>query len=716
MLSDRTLSRIAVLISLLACIVLAPLAQAQLSVDPTLERGLKPYGTFEGGAVDSVSVTNGNLNLHIPLISYPQRGGKLHLGFYVKFDNNSYTYSAQNQTACDQPPHVCAWGTNVNGPLMEIVPDLDFTTFVSGVIPPSNGPYATIKTSDGAQHEMGATSSGNWMTVDGTGWVCLSNCATVIDRNGIRYSTSSPGGKPTRFEDPNGNLITSTTNANGIIQSYQDTQGRTIPVPPTIPAGGYTDFSGCTGTLPTAAATLWTPPGYQGGTMNFKFCYATVYYGAQTCRDLSGVTTCSVTLHNSLLLQSILLPNNTSWIFQYDSANPNISGSSASGNLLQVTLPTGGYIRYAWGAVYICQTPSVSAPTTYSYAVGSRITNSNDGTGEHTWSYTFPSVGAANNSPYTTTSVDPLGQKIVHTLTTLNDTCSFYETQNQTYDSSANLLKTVVTAYNSNPDYLWSNTGGASHPASNVFPTTVTTIWPNGQQSQQATDYDTGIGLTGLASGHNALYGLAIAKRDYDYGNGAPGALLRQVKTAYVALSGPNAASYLANNLLSLPYTIQNLDGVGTQLALTQLNYDESAPSASGLTSTQQFDSAPPAGAHRGNVTSRYRWLNSGTLTCPGGGSGGTGSNLIERMTYFDSGMLATSADPCGHADSYAYSLTYWGALSTTVTNALAQSTTNTYDFDTDLLLSTTDPNLLQTTYNYDEMWRPLQIIEHHII
>jgi hypothetical protein len=178
-------------------LLLAAPARAQLDIDPTLERGLKPYGAFEGGAIDSVSMTNGNLNLHIPLLSYPQRGGKLHLGFFIKFDNNSYSYSIAG-TGCSQKPYVCGWGTYINGALMEIVPDLNVNVFVSGVIPPSNGPYATIKTTDGSQHEMGATSS-NWMTVDATGWLCLNSCATVIGRfrnlvlsGGLRQSPQRP--------------------------------------------------------------------------------------------------------------------------------------------------------------------------------------------------------------------------------------------------------------------------------------------------------------------------------------------------------------------------------------------------------------------------------------------------------------------------------------------------------------------------------------------
>jgi len=82
-----------------------------------------------------------------------------------------------------------------------------------------------------------------------------------------------------------------------------------------------------------------------------------------------------------------------------------------------------------------------------------------------------------------------------------------------------------------------------------------------------------------------------------------------------MAFSGPNASSYLANHLLSLPYTLQTLDGSGSQKAFTQHNHDETSRASSGLTSTYQWDSAPPTGNYRGNNTSNYQWLNSGSLT-----------------------------------------------------------------------------------------------------
>lgn len=41
---------------------------------PDLAQGLNPYRAYQGGALDSVSIQNGNLTLHIPLFSHPQRG------------------------------------------------------------------------------------------------------------------------------------------------------------------------------------------------------------------------------------------------------------------------------------------------------------------------------------------------------------------------------------------------------------------------------------------------------------------------------------------------------------------------------------------------------------------------------------------------------------------------------------------------------------------
>src|SRR4051812_21384979 len=55
-----------------------------------LEQGLKSYGVYSGGDIDSVSVTNGNLNVHIPLFSYPQRGRVPTLTYYLLYNNKDW--------------------------------------------------------------------------------------------------------------------------------------------------------------------------------------------------------------------------------------------------------------------------------------------------------------------------------------------------------------------------------------------------------------------------------------------------------------------------------------------------------------------------------------------------------------------------------------------------------------------------------------------------
>jgi hypothetical protein len=41
------------------------------------EQGMKRYDSWHGGDLDSVSMTNGGMVLHIPLVSFPQRGNRL---------------------------------------------------------------------------------------------------------------------------------------------------------------------------------------------------------------------------------------------------------------------------------------------------------------------------------------------------------------------------------------------------------------------------------------------------------------------------------------------------------------------------------------------------------------------------------------------------------------------------------------------------------------
>jgi hypothetical protein len=57
---------------------------------PNLDQGFKPYGSYQGGNIDSVSLSNGNVILHGPVASFPQRGGKLQLNFIFTYNNKGW--------------------------------------------------------------------------------------------------------------------------------------------------------------------------------------------------------------------------------------------------------------------------------------------------------------------------------------------------------------------------------------------------------------------------------------------------------------------------------------------------------------------------------------------------------------------------------------------------------------------------------------------------
>jgi len=70
------------LVSLLSCSRL-------LAQEAGLDHGFKPFGSYQHGDIDSISLSNGNVILHIPIASYPQRG-KLDLSFSIIYNNKAW--------------------------------------------------------------------------------------------------------------------------------------------------------------------------------------------------------------------------------------------------------------------------------------------------------------------------------------------------------------------------------------------------------------------------------------------------------------------------------------------------------------------------------------------------------------------------------------------------------------------------------------------------
>ncbi len=667
-------SCVLVLCSIIVTLCLGTITLGQGSYDPVQDVTDNPLKSYHGSDIDSIELATGNLSVKVPLISYPQRGGVLHLDFSLIYSGvGGKPGTALIEYAIPNSGGRATWlladvGGNHSLPVFgsfqttyNNFPGLKMVNTQTG----NSTSYTQgwIIDPDGSSHPLGWLNVTQGRTLDGTGFFVNAQGSapstvpnTIVDKYGVTTSNTSSS---TTVTDPNGNQLTL---ANGIIT---DTMGKQISVP--------------------GSSSNWNVPGVNGSTETF------VYGGAPNSPSLT-------------------LPNNTNYSLQFTPTTlPRLGGQTTAQTLpllTNVTLPTGGSISYTYTTTPIVTTCSNSFH--WYFPVLTRSVDANDGTGPHKWTYSYNN---SSTSSATTTVIDPISNKTVYTYGLTS--CKPYVTQIQRYDNSGNLLQTETMAY--------TNVGDDGQLL-NLNLTNSTTLWANGRESQKVYSYD-------RDNGHSFQFGTVISTNypsvyvtywptsagytdtpwtvsETDYGNGSPGPVLRQTKATYMAFNGPNASSYLANNLLVLPYTTQILNGVGAQMANTQFGYDESSLGSSGVGSSEQHAIPPPAGTYRGNQTSILRWLNSGTLTCQNGHTAGTGSNVTNKITYFDTGTVQTSADPCGNSTSFAYSNTYWGAYPTTVTNPLSQVTSHVFDFNTGLLTSTTDPNNLVTSYSYDSMWR----------
>ena len=88
---------------MLVLLVVVGSISAPAQNNPNEEQGLKPYDSFHGGDLDSISLTNGGLSVHIPLASFPQRGD-LDLSFSLSY--SSKQWRVKPAKCCDAGGHL----------------------------------------------------------------------------------------------------------------------------------------------------------------------------------------------------------------------------------------------------------------------------------------------------------------------------------------------------------------------------------------------------------------------------------------------------------------------------------------------------------------------------------------------------------------------------------------------------------------------------------
>jgi RHS repeat-associated protein len=674
------------LIPAILCL-LAAVGQLNLAAqeNPNLDVGFRPFGSYEGGDFDTVAFGTRTVSIFTPIASWPQRGSQLKSSLNLLYNNKAWGV----HETCNLQTGACTFdwrwqypATNPRpkGTVQLIVSTGNVTSTLRNVKGPTgqNVVLYSAVTEDGATHPLNpsGTSAAGMESIDATGiWFggdvsYAPYTTTLIDKRGVVSGTVNG------VQDTNGNYITLPSGNLPVIDSL----GRNLPS-----STSATDTIGCPSNPNTTNLTagITNYPGYNGGNLIVKSCYATyslkTKFHLESCDPTNECGFATEYTGSSSMLVGVILYNGVdwahspSWSFDYYSPDPNDSTVNY-GDLTKVTLPTGGTITYTWTTDNLCSQLAAEV-TPGSRVLKSRTVDANDGTGPHTTTYTY------NSSPAPGVVVtDPAGNDTVHGFAFYG---SSYETQTQYYKGSkttGTLLKTIGTDYQvlPNPFQIYSDC-----PSAPELPSRVTTTLPNGS----------GTLVSKIETDYNTYSGNLIEKREYDYGSGAPGSLIRKTDYTY---TGANA-NYLNANVLG-PVTQETVyNGAGTKIEQTTNTYDGTTLQSSGVTMHHNTVANP---GYRGNLTLVQNWLNT------------TGAQVTTKQTsYFDTGMPYQSKDLKNNPTTYAYDSAYDGAYLTQTQfpgtgNSITHSISGAYDFNTGKLTSFTDQNGQISTYGYDSLWR----------
>jgi YD repeat-containing protein len=666
-----------IIISALVVAFLSCSVSAQLN--PGTETGLPPNSVFHGSGIDKVNLQNGGLHIEIPLLSLPQRGGKTLAWKFV--------YNTQQWSAIYTPP----------------VPGDEGSTGFYSVSEGSGGwtlqsPFGWFVNRTSTQPTCASTSQQYTQTtyavVDPQG---TQHLLPVVTNAPLCSSTSHPQVLSGWSIDGSGIFYNSQTNiiilkdGTQIAGTLQDANGNTIfsSSGDSLDRAGLTSTGGTTGS--GAPYTLYSFYDSNGAQQSYRVDFTQVTWVPNICSP-GGITLspCYVGGPYTAWVPSMLtLPNDTTYQFAYNNNTP--------GELQQMTLPTGATIAYTYRAGYVGHLTQVGTGAggrpimafNYSGGMAAATRTVTVGGVASQWSYSATAGGAGGPVAVT----DPAGNLETHTFSPLYyspgniPSTSLYETQVTYANPQGTILRTITKGYTMALSAL-------HNVPDNIRVNSETTTLDNGQSKTTQTDYETGFALN------------PIEVREYDFG----GALLRRTDYTYLHT---NNSTYQALNIIDKPTTIITYNGSGTQMAETVYEYDNyTHPNQPMLASgaIQHSSSFGTSYTTRGNVTAVEHWWNT------------DGSFLTSTNQYDDAGSLVSTIDPLGNKTTFSYTDSWSNttcapsgsgkAYVTTVTNALGQAATKTYDSCTAQVASATDVNGNQTSYQYDLMGRTTSVTD----
>jgi len=500
----------------------------------------------------------------------------------------------------------------------------------------------------------------------------LVNCIDINDNRDP--NTGSPHSTSGGASDGSGYTFTASINNNGFLTSQVlAADGSSVSV---NSQGGmyYGDLNGNTGGQFTT-----TPIGFVGSNGLYYF----YVYASDGSKQTYTINYQTLSISNppnppstASFLTSIVLPDQSKYIFTYDTGN---SGNRL-GMLTAVTLPTGGILQLGYTYTNYINT-TVAALTSATYGGG-------------TWNFSQAYHSAGGGNTYTTDTVTSPSRYDSASKTNVRDVTKYtsrtanvgppYLQTASYYSGSSTLVKTVTITYTS-----------SSIPT--CIASVSTTLNDTGQTSQVRYSYTGGPGFCNTPT----------QIQEYDYGASSP---TRTKKLTYAAGLGPRPASV----------SVYAGSGSGSPLSSRTYTYDEysasycsGVPMLTNITGAINHDDSGHGASWttRGNVTSISRLVSGSTW-------------VTSHKCYDTLGNVTQEVDEAGHATNYDYSETWADAsciasgtltraFPTTITDALGHRTKTTRFTCSTLSQAVADENDLKagrsgTTYTYDGLGRPL--------
>jgi len=623
-------------------------------------------------------------------------------------------------------------------PVANTNPQTGVVTYSKSIV----DPQIASSTQNKITYSGGIATSYGSADFPGAGWQGCSFFTTVSIESPYQYEWGDPP-----MNCPNPGAIT-------------DSLGRQIPLldPTQISTNSASINAVCpnlnVANQPATGVQTWSVPGPNSGTSTYTFCYTTITYstdfwggGSAESTDpnpqgsLSAWQYYEDAIGTGQVVQSIILPNGTSWGFVYDSigtpardgygnlepcpSNPNWGPGCPSpiayGDVLKIIRPTGGSTSYTYttptgpnanSGSNVCQfTYGLAAPVRM---VNSRTVNDANGNSS-TWTYSWmaPTAGTfyvrVSNpavqgdqsytdhyfTDYSGSNTCVLGENLTQTLDGAT-----YNSSTQ-MDSGGTLLKSVQTQFTVNANVGYAGWPDGYAQVLSVLPHTVQTsvATASGLALSDTTTY-------GYSSMYNEAYGEEENAQPFGVGStvvatipyekptstlfqGADGTL-KESLTSYAWQSAPETTQSSFENP-----SVNMIDAVASTCILPSQASNPGAgcsPVLGSTTSATQYiygDSNSPY-----NLVSQQQLLAGNWLT-------------TKSMTYDPLERVTSTMDANGNTTHIlAYEIDSSTGSSTPfpsqIQRPLMPVEQYSYDPNTGNLLSYIDVNSKTTTYQYD--------------